>query len=338
MKRIIAKFFTLFVALTALLKLSGCDTVLQYPDGEGIDPTLVGIRVRLTVDFTVISDPLISSYAETRTGDFDIRYQVAFHALDGDRAGELVLRKVWTGDVIETGPTVISTDVDLHAERYAVYAWIDLVPRGTTGDHHYVTGDLRKVSMADPNIGGLDTREAFAGKTTVDLTPYRNVRFAEVTIPLPMERPFGKFKIQTTDVRKFLDSYRSYGTYADIMPSSSTVRYTCYFPTAYNQDTRLAHVEEFKLGVSHTDDVTEIEDNNAVLTSNYVLVCNDNTTVTADVEVRNSKGELLATVRGITIPIQRNRLTIVKGEFLTTGVSGGTTIVPGFDGEYDVPI
>jgi len=338
MKRIMNKIFTSIVVLAALLPLSGCDTVLEYPDGGGIDPTLIKVRVQLSVDFSMISDPLISSYAEAHTGDFDVRYQLAFYAVSGAHAGELVERMGWTSDVIESGPTVVIADADLHAERYAIYAWIDFVPRGTTGDCYYVTEDLRKVSIADPNVCGLDTRDAFSGKTAADLTPYRNVKFADVTIPLPMERPFGKFKILTTDVRKFLDSYKPVGTYADIMPSASTVRYTCYFPTAYNQDTRLAHVDAFRLDVSHTSDVAEIEENNAVLSSNYVFICNDDTTVTADLEVRNSAEQLLSTVHGITIPIQRNRLTIVKGEFLTTGVNGGPVIVPEFDGEFNIQI
>lgn len=338
MKRTMNKIFALIVVLTALLSLPGCDTVLQYPDGEGVDPTLVTMRVQLSVDFSIIQDPLISTYAEARTGDFDVRYQLAFYADSGAHAGELVERKIWTSEVIEFGPTTINADVDLHAERYDVYAWIDFVPRGTTEDYHYRTEDLRKIALADPNINGLDSRDAFSGKTAADLTPYRDVKFADVTIPLPMERPFGKFKILTTDVHKFLDRYQTVGTYADITPLTSTVRYTCYFPTAYNQDTRLADVDAFKLDVSHTDDVAEIEETNAVLSSNYVFVCNDDTTVTADIEVRNSAGQLLSTVYGLTIPIQRNRLTILKGEFLTTGVSGGPVIVPEFNGDFNLPI
>ncbi len=338
MKRVLNKMLTSIVALLALLSFSGCDTVLQYPDGEGIDPTLIKVRVHLSVDFSIIGDPLFSSYAESRTGDFDVRYQLAFYALSGAHVGERVLHKVWTSDVIETGHTVINADVGLHAERYAVYAWIDFVPRGTTDDYYYITEDLRKVSIADPDISGLDTRDAFAGKTSVDLTPYRNVRFADVTIPLPMERPFGKFKIQATDVRKFLDSYKHLGTYADIIPSVCTVYYTCYFPTVYSLDTRLAHTDGFQLGVTHSNPVSEMDGNNAVLSSNYVLVCNDNTNVIADIYVKNSTGQLLTTVRGITIPIQRNRLTIVSGEFLTSGVSGGAVISPEFEGQFNIPL
>jgi len=339
MKNFVCHLLFKLAALIALLTtMVSCDSVLQYPDGPGIDPTLIKMRIDMEVDFSPINDPLIVSYAGSRAGDYDVRYQVAVYARSGAKAGQLVLRKVWIEEEIQPAQTTVSTEVSLHAELYDVYGWIDFVPKGTDGDHHYITDDLRTVHLAEPNVPASDARDAFSGKKSVDLTPYRDKRFAEIVIPLPMERPFGKFKIQATDVKKFLDSYKPLGTYTDIMPSECTVRYNCYFPTAYNQDTRLAHVDEFRTDVHHANSVNEIEENTATLSSNYVFICNENTTVIADLEIRNSSGQLLATVRGVTIPISRNRLTIVKGEFLTAGVNGGAVIFPEFDGEFNVPI
>lgn len=329
---------TLLIIALALL-LTACDTVLQYPEEPGVDPTLIRTRVELNVDFTPISDPLIRSYAEARSGDFDIRYQIELYATSGADAGKMVEHKVWTSDVISDGHTTIRTDVELRAEHYDVYAWVDFVPRGTTADYHYITTDLRKVTIADPNVCGIDSRDAFSGKTSIDLTPYRNKRYADITIPIHMERPFGKFKILTTDVKKFLDTYKPLGTYTDIVPAQTMCHYTCFFPTSYNLDTRLADVNDFKLGVKHPAEVTEQEGNSAVLTYNYVLVCNDNTTVSCDVEVWNKDGERLITTRNIKIPIQRNKLTIVSGEFLTKDYgTGGTGIDDSFDDEIVIII
>lgn len=338
MTQLFLKSFAYLAAIVLMFATTSCDTVLQYPEGEGIDPTLIKTRVELAVDFTPINDPLLASYAEARTGDFDVRYQVAIYAVSGAQAGKMVERKVWTSNVLEAGPTTVTTDVDLHAERYEIYAWIDFVPSGTTDDYHYITDEPSTVYLSDPNVHALDTRDAFSAKMPIDLTAYRDKKFAEVTIPVTMERPFGKFKIITTDVKKYLDTYRPIGTYADIMPSVATVTYTCYFPTAYNLDTRLAHVENFTLGVNHSNEVTDIEENNAVLSSNYIFICTDNTVVTAEIEVKNSSGDVLARVGNITIPIQRNKNTIITGEFLTAGVSGGTVIAPDFDGDMNVPI
>lgn len=296
-------------------------------------------RVALNVDFTPISDPIYCTYAEARSGDYDVRYQIEIYATSGADAGKMVERKVWTSDVISEGATIVTTDVGLHTEKYDIYAWIDFVPKGTSEDHHYITSDLRKVSLADPNVRGLDSRDAFAGKTSADLTPYRDETVVDVTIPVDMERPFGKFKIITTDVRRFLDTYKPQETYTDIVPAQTLCRYTCYFPTSYNLDTRLADVNDFKLGVEHPAEVTEEEYNSAVLTYNYVLVCNDNTTVTAEVEVWNKDGEKLVTTRNIKIPIQRNKLTIVSGEFLTKDLgSGGVGVDDSFDDEFVIII
>lgn len=324
--------------LTLLFIMSSCDWILQYPDSDHVDTPSIKTRVELSIDFTPINDPLVTSYADSRGGDFSVRYQVAVYAASGSQAGRMAGHKVWTSDVLQSGPATVITEMGLHAERYDVYAWVDFVPRGTSDDYHYVTSDLRKVELADPNAWGTDTRDAFSGKTSADLTRYRDAEAADVTVPVKMERPFGKFKIQTTDVSKFLDSYRPLGTYTDIIPAQTHLLYTCYFPTSYNQDTRLAHTEDFSLGVNHVTQVTEMDEHEAVLSSNYVLVCNDNTTVTADFEVKNAQGQHLATVRNITIPIRRNRLTIIKGEFLTAGVSGGAVIVPEFDGNHNIPI
>ena len=296
-------------------------------------------RVELKVDFTPISDPIFCTYAEARSGDYDVRYQIEIYATSGAEAGKMVERKVWTSDVISNDATIVTTDVALHTEKYDIYAWIDFVPKGTTEDHHYITSDLRNVSIADPNIRGIDSRDAFSGKTSADLTPYRDETVVDITIPVDMERPFGKFKIITTDVRRFLETYKPQETYADIVPTQTLCRYTCYFPTFYNLDTRLADFNGFKLGVEHPAEVTEEEDNSAVLTYNYVLVCNDNTTVTAEVEVWNKDGEKLVTTRNIKIPIQRNKLTIVSGGFLTKDLgSGGIGVDDSFDDEFVIII
>lgn len=337
--RLCFKSSSILFQLIILLALSSCDTVLQYPEGDGIDPTLIKTRVELAVDFTPINDPLLASYADARTGDFDVRYQVAIYAVSGAQAGKMIERKVWTSNILEAGPTTVTTDVELHAERYEIYSWIDFVPSGTTDDYHYITTDPRKVFLADPNVCGLDTRDAFSGTTQTDLTRYRNVKFAEVTIPVAMERPFGKFKIVTTDVKKFLESYKPLGTYTDIVPAQTKLRYTCYFPTAYNLYTRYAHIDEYKVGINHIAEVIEQEDNKATLSYNYIFICNDNTTVTADVEVWNKEGEYLITARNIRIPIQRNRLTIIQGEFLTKDYgTGGTGIDDSFDDEFVIII
>lgn len=329
--------YTLWMLVT-LACLTGCDWIWEYPEGPGVDPTLVRVRMELQVDFEPISEPFVTSYADVRGGDYDVRYQIEVYAASGVDAGKRIARLVETEQTLSDRGKNFPFEFDLHAERYDVYTWIDFVPRGTEKDYHYLTGDLRRVRIADPNICGVDTKDAFAGKIAIDLTPYRDRLFAKVVFPVAMERPFGKFKIQTTDVRQFLESYKP-GTYTDIVPAETHLTYTGFFPCGYNQDTRLADMEYFCTEVNHTAPVMEYEESSAVLSYDYVFVCSDQTFVTADIEVHNSAGERLNTVKGIRIPIQRNKLTVVKGEFLTTDFSGGGTgIDDGFDGEIVISV
>lgn len=329
-------------AVAVMLALTSCDTVLQYPDEPAVDPTLVSTIIELLTDFTPVTDPLIATYADTRAGNYDVRYQIEIYATSGSDAGRCVARHVATESTLPQADVSHKARFDLHAGQYDVYAWIDFVPIGTTADYHYITTDLRAVHIADPNVCGLDTKDAFAGKTTLDLSDARYAEnfFSKAAATITMERPFGKFKIVTTDVKKFIESYKPNATYSDAVPATTKLRYSGYFPCCYNQDTRLAHVEFFRLGVNHTADVIAESETQAALTYDYVLVCNDNTYVTADIEVSNAAGERLKTTRGIRIPIQRNKLTIVSGEFLTIDYtdSGGTGIDDGFDGEFVITV
>lgn len=343
MSRLLARivaFLALPVAVAA--GMTSCDTVLEYPEEPAVDPTLVRTTVELRTDFTPMADPLIATYGDTRTGDYDVRYIIDIYAAGASADAAPVAHYVATEGTLPQAEGTHRAVFDLHAGSYDVYAWIDFVPAGTTADHHYVTTDLRAVLVADPDTYGTDTKDAFAGKTSVTLKAGDGADgfFSEAEATVDMERPFGKFKIVTTDVKKFVESYKPNATYSDAVPAHTKLRYTCYFPCGYNQDTRYAHMDFFRLGVGHEADVVTESETSAELTADYVLVCNDDTYVTADIEVSNAAGELLKTTRGIKIPIRRNRLTIVQGEFLSIdyGDSGGTGIDDGFDGEFVIVV
>ena len=50
------------------------------------------------------------------------------------------------------------------------------------------------------------------------------------------------------------------------------------------------------------------------------------------------ENELLSSTDPIDVPLERSKLTIVRGPFLTTQASGGVGIDPGFDGEWNYEI
>ena len=55
-------------------------------------------------------------------------------------------------------------------------------------------------------------------------------------------------------------------------------------------------------------------------------------------EVFDRDGTLLSSTNPIDVPIVRNKLTVVRGHFLTTRASGGIGVVTKFDGEYNYEV
>lgn len=73
--------------------------------------------------------------------------------------------------------------------------------------------------------------------------------------------------------------------------------------------------------------------------SDFVFVHPLETSVKVTMEVHNtSSGNIVARAGPFTVPLLRNRLTIVRGRFFTSQSEGGIVIDPGFDGEYNIEI
>lgn len=318
-----------------LMITTGCDTILEYPEDRSMAPDIEAIRTRieLQADFSPVSD-------KSRSGDdgnLDVRYIIEVYGR-GSRDSKPIERIVETDSGIPSGDERPYADVMLPPDEYDVYAWIDYVPSGTSGDYRYKTETLKKISLADPGTDGGDSLDAFAGKTSFDLRTRNENSGNGVTVKVDMERPSGKFIILSTDMDKYSLSVSNTSS-EDVVPVETVCTYEGYFPTAYNADTRLAHTEEFKTGVSQKLPLTPYNDHAAVLAQNYVFVCNDNTNVTVNLEIRNGAGVPLSYVKSINIPIQRNRLTIVSGEFLTNGINCGETgINDSFEEEFIIVI
>ena len=80
-------------------------------------------------------------------------------------------------------------------------------------------------------------------------------------------------------------------------------------------------------------------DEEITLGFDYIFVNGNETTLSISVEVYNSKGEKMSSSNPVNVPIVRSKMTLVKGEFLTSKATGGVSINPGYDGEdYNVEI
>ena len=87
-----------------------------------------------------------------------------------------------------------------------------------------------------------------------------------------------------------------------------------------------------------TSVLTDIKDGEAIMGFDYVIVGEGDAGVSVTVACHDENGKRLSGIDGIKVPLQRGKLTTVKGNFLTTRSSGNVQIDPSFDGKFDIEI
>ena len=95
---------------------------------------------------------------------------------------------------------------------------------------------------------------------------------------------------------------------------------------------------DVRTGVSFPSVLTDIKDGEAIMGFDYVIVGEGDAGVSVTVACHDENGKRLSGIDGIKVPLQRGRLTTVRGNFLTTRSSGNVQIDSSFDGKFDIEI
>ena len=330
-----------------LILLTGCEsTILETPVGEGIDPTLVNLKITLTVDPKI--EPYGSSNsAQSRNGTHDVRWIIELFR--DEIGGKLEERMILTEEPNPEGKHSIQIEKALHAARYHLVAWMEYVDNDSSEDKYYKVSSLGTISIQDAGqyIGNEDHKDTFVARKEMDLREYRNQWNITVEQTVTLQRPMAKIELITTDVEKFLEKInrKQTGTSAgsgtrpaqnNLSDLQVEVAYTGYFPSGFNAYTNKPN--DACTGLFFAGQITPLSSKEARLASDYIFVNGTESAVMVDVTIRNARGTLLNTIEGIRVPIVRGRLTTLRDEFLTRSYSPGIGIDPGFDGEIDIVI
>ena len=129
----------IFILLSAVLSLTACKTIHEYPGEPGVDPSLIDVKLSLDIDMELNDgDPIIQTYMDMLGSAYDIRYIVEIYKVSDSYAetvGSLQKRIVKTEEtIIEDGVYSIDEQIQLHAGVYSVMVWIDFVIKGTDTD------------------------------------------------------------------------------------------------------------------------------------------------------------------------------------------------------------
>ena len=280
---------------------------------------------------------------DSRNIVYSLRYIVnAYARTDGkcDYSKPTATLTVDNPDIEKLNRTI---DINLPEGDYEFYVWTDYVDSQKPGDLYYNPSNFSEITLNEANghSGSNEFRDAFRGG--VQATVEEN---GSVTVP--MIRPLGKYELISTDVEEFIDRAieraEQRGDYSGTRDINTddylvTVKYSGYMPSALNIFNN--RPIDSRLNVSYTSKLTKLPNDEMELGFDYVFVNGDETRVTVVVEVKEiSSGEVISSTSGIDIPLKRSKLTIVRGKFLTSKISGGGIgIDPGFEGEwnYHVP-
>ena len=165
----------LYTVCLFVLTVTGCDkTVLEFPEGEGADPTLVRMNLSLEVDPSIelytLSRSKTAGTDENPPCTLDRRSVPRRNRRRSRRTPRFVLRQ-------GRGRQTYHTNLDpLHAARYHVVAWADYVDKGSTEDKYYTIGSLSSIRIPEPEeyIGDEEHKDAYVGRQAFDLTVYRD--------------------------------------------------------------------------------------------------------------------------------------------------------------------
>ena len=321
-----------------VLLMAGCDkTVLEFPEGGGVDPTLVNVNMTLMVDPKIeLYEPIGYSKAP-ETDLHDVRWIV--EVFRDEIGGEPVERRVLSCEQAADGYHTVCMMLPLHAARYQVVAWMDYVDNGSTSDKYYHVNSLSSISVLEAGdyIGDEEHKDTYVAQQEIDLSTYRDRWNETVDVTVTLQRPMAKIEFITTDIDKLAARQAKAGSKSsDLSEMLVQVEYAGYFPSGFNAYTNKPN--DARTGMSFVCSMRPLSDKEAHLASDYIFVNGSESAVTVNLAIRDGEGNLLNEVGGINVPVVRGKLTVIRDEFLTSSYAPGIGIDPGFDGEIDIVI
>lgn len=324
------------ILFLAVMLLTGCNTIYEYPDDTPIDNGNINVDITLT-----IKDVDFEPFSQTKVGerlhkeDYDLRYIFEIYPKDGTKGIESrIQREVIHRAVGETGE--MNFKLKLNARKYTILFWVDYVGKGTTKDLYYDTESLLEVKIKRPYTGSHDIKDAFTQVKTLDLSPYREQKDVVIHERIELKRPLAKIELIATDIQKYIDSRRALSG-AVAMPAKVVLTYLPSIGEQYNVLTQ--RPERYSDSETFVAAVSNFSDTECTIAFDYLFVNGESTNVAVRFDIYDQDDHLLNSVKNLLIPIRRNAHTVMRGEFLTKEFQGGDVgIDDGFDGEIIITI
>lgn len=354
MRRNICTYSTaLILVIASLLGLSGCD-IHEYPViSETVEHEVhLQFNAETMFDWTFSHDWDFETDNPTKADQPKgrMRYIIRLYPVSakGRTASAPVQEHLLYGDV--HGPYGGKFSIHLLPGEYDMMVWADWEIPGRENEFYHDASDFSNITLTTHH-GNTNYRDAFRGtqRITVLSDMYEHER---EPIVIRLERPFAKFEIITNDLSEFITKQlailhakeEAAGATKGDMPTKTidlddyevVIYYPGYMPSAFNMF--IDKPVDSMTGVSFKSKLTRINEKEARMGFDYVLVNGADAAVTVQVGLFDKEGEQLALSSPMNIPLLRNKRTVVRGSFLMQKASGSVGINPDFDDEYNYEI
>ncbi len=344
----------IFSLISILVLLTSCDTVLQYPEGPGVDPSRPKGTLTLTLHYNRafnllgefeydIENPFVLISPRSHSSSIEAylhRYTIKAFSVDDHFPNPVALfeQTVITGIDINTEESI---DLELLPGEYRIVVWADYVSAANSVSPLYDASNFSEIILNDDNghPGSNLYRDAFYGETNVTVNKSTEDK-AEAYIEL--NRPLARYTFISDDLRKFFDKEQS-RRHETVKSEESvlddyTVRivYTQYMPCSFNAFS--GKPCDSRLGVEYRSKISMLDEDRAQLAFDYVFTNGTETAITVAMEVIHHDGTVVARVPQFDVPLRRSSQTYVVGKFLTTKSGGDIGINTDFDGEFNIVI
>ena len=339
------------IVLLPLLTLWSCD-VHEWPELPE------AVKLHLCLDYETdmteweyiydglneIEQGLGDTY-DNRCGSGTMRYVVRTYPVSSH---DYVQEFVFTKDIANGYKHEVTLDV--LPGNYNVMVWSDLVAPGNNSNF-YNTSNFAEISLQGTHTGNTNYRDAFRGSNDI-LLKVDVVEKLPDTLHITMQRPLAKFEFITSDLQEFIikeatrlsragandvESAEDAATrFVNIEDYRVVFYYAGFMPYAYN-----IHADkpvDSKTGVFFESKIDALNDNEASLGFDYVLVNGVKSHVAIQIGLYDKANTRIASSNPINVPLQRDRHTIMRSSYLIEQASGGIVINPEFDGEHNIII
>lgn len=350
------------IGIVVLMSVSfiGCD-VHELPD----PPERMGLRLRLDFD-TYMGEQdwfFTRSSISTRYVDtHDMRYIVRAYPLSSDdKLGAHFEQFNYYRPIFAVGDDyTLEEEISLPVGKYRFMVWADFVSRGSNEHNYYDSGEFNAIRLYGGHKANTDYRDAFRGMADTTLVT-SIVESMAGTLVVPMKRPLAKYTFVTTDLQEFIDketrlmavrgeladSTRAYYVIAedstrvdtrglDLDDYKVVFYYPMYMPSTYNMFTDKP--VDSSIGVQYESRLTVMNNDEARMGFDYVMVGNTDAKVTVRVGLFDKDDNQISMSEAFDIPLNRSMNTIVRGKFLMLDAQGGVSIDPSFSGDHNIPI